>query len=491
MSDTPGDETRIGVDQWVEQSEDRREKYTGWTAPARRMFDQVSPGWRLALFLLAAAAYPFLVRGSDVRIGITVLLLAMVALGLNVVVGWAGLLDLGYVAFYGFGAYFYAIVASDQLPAHWPTWAAIPVIVATTALLGALLSLPSRRLVGDYLAIMTLFFAQIFLELVRNFERLPFVPDDLDLTGGPNGITGVEPWELFGFEINSQDLFGGVLPNFSRQYYLALIFLALLIMGLHNLNESRTGRAWRALREDTLAAEHMTIPVNRMKLLAFAVGAGIAGLTGAMFAAVQIGVFPTSFTLFFLITMYAAVILGGSGSIPGVVLGAIAIAYVPELLRDPGKAGWLFYIGLGALLYVMVKRWDHVAVTVGSVFVFGLIVRFFSGRIWDESTMGEANDAFMSRLMDDWVLILDAQRDVITNYVFVLAIVGVMLVVVARAWWRIAALVPTLYFAILVWENKLAFEPSITRQLMFGAVLVVMMAVRPQGLLGTRRVEIT
>jgi len=487
---TTSDETGIGVDEWVEQSEGRREAYSGITAPARRMFDKLTPGSRLTLFLLAAAGYPFLVRGSDVRIGITILLLAMVALGLNVVVGWAGLLDLGYVAFYGFGAYFYAIVASDQLPAHWPTWIAIPIIVAGSALLGALLSLPSRRLVGDYLAIMTLFFAQIFVELVRNFERLPFVPDDLNLTGGPNGIPGVKPFEFFGFEFNGQELLGGTLPTFSRQYYLVLVFLGLLIVGLHNLNDSRTGRAWRALREDTLAAEHMTIPVNRLKLLAFAVGAGIAGLSGALFATVQNGVFPNNFNLFVLIIMYAAVILGGSGSIPGVVLGAVAIAYVPELLRDPTKAGLLFYVGIAVVLFVLVQRWDKIAATVGGVFVLGLVVRFFSSRIWDESILGEVNDTSLSRLLDDWVLNFEAQRDVITSYAFVLAIVGVLLVVLATGWWKIAALIPTLYLAILVWENKLVFQPSITRQLLFGAVLVVMMAVRPQGLLGTRRVEI-
>jgi branched-chain amino acid transport system permease protein len=282
--------SQIGVDQWVEQADARREQYTGRTAPIRRLFDSLQPGWKLALFVAAAAIYPQLVRGSDVRVGITVLLLAMVALGLNVVVGWAGLLDLGFVAFYGFGAYFYAIVASDQLPAHWQTWIAIPVIVVATFLLGILLSLPSRRLTGDYLAIMTLFFAQVFVELVRNFQRLPFVSDDLDLTGGPNGIPGVFPWELFGFEINT----------FHRHYYLILVFVALLIIGLHNLNESRTGRAWRALREDTLAAEHMTMPVNRLKMFAFAVGAAIAGLSGTMFAAVQVGVFPNNFNLFFL-----------------------------------------------------------------------------------------------------------------------------------------------------------------------------------------------
>ena len=125
----PRNPTGIGQDQWVEQVDDRKDQYTGWTAPARRFLDQLTPGKQLLLVVVAATIYPFLVRGSDVRIGIGVLILAMLALGLNVVVGWAGLLDLGYIAFYGFGAYFYAIVASEQLPAHWPTWVAIPVIV--------------------------------------------------------------------------------------------------------------------------------------------------------------------------------------------------------------------------------------------------------------------------------------------------------------------------------------------------------------------------
>lgn len=473
--------SEIGVDQWVEQTDERRERHVGWTAPARRLLDRLPTGWRLVLLLLGVAGFPLVVPQSEIRIGITVLLLAMLALGLNVVVGWAGLLDLGFVAFYGFGAYFYAIVASEQLPAHWPTWLAIPVIVAASALLGALLSLPSRRLVGDYLAIMTLFFAQIFVELVRNFQRLPFVSEDFDLTGGPNGITGVESWDLFGFEINS----------FKRHYYLLLILLVLIIAGLHNINASRTGRAWRALREDTLAAEHMTIPANRLKLLAFSVGAAIAGLAGSIFAAVQVGVFPNNFALPFLITIYAAVILGGSGSISGVVLGAVAIGYIPELLRDPGKAGWLFYIGLAALLVLTIKRWQYITTVVVGLAAFGFVVRLISSAIWEESVLGTANDTFISRLIDGWMLILGDQQNLITNYAFVAAIAGVLVVVVTEGWWRIVALVPTIYLAILVWENKLALQPSITRQLLFGAVLVVMMAVRPQGLLGTRRVEIT
>ncbi len=473
--------SQIGVDQWVEQSGERKEQYSGWTAPARRAFDSLKPGWRLAIFLLLAALYPLLVSQSGVRIGITVLLLAMLALGLNVVVGWTGLLDLGYVAFYGFGAYFYAIVASNQLPAHWPTWIAIPVIVAATALLGALLSLPSRRLVGDYLAIMTLFFAQIFVEIVRNFERLPGVSEGFDLTGGPNGVTGVEPWELFGYEFGT----------FNRNFYLLLVLLGLLIVGLHNVEDSRTGRAWRALREDTLAAEHMTTPVNRLKLLAFAVGAAIAGLTGTIFAAVQVGVFPNNFALLFLIMIYAAVILGGLGSIPGVVLGAIAIAYTPELLRDPSTAGLLFYVGLVALVIVMLKKWRPVVAALVGLLAFGYVVRLLALAIWDESILGTANDTLISRFLDGWLLVLGRSQDIVTSYAFVFAVVGVLAVIVSKSWWRVVWLVPTLYLAIFVWENKLALQPSVTRQLLFGGVLMVMMAVRPQGLLGTRRVEIT
>jgi branched-chain amino acid transport system permease protein len=471
--------SQIGVDRWVEESADRWQQHTGWTAPARRIFDKIRPGWRLALFLIIAGTYPLLVSQSGVRIGITVLLLAMLALGLNVVVGWAGLLDLGYVAFYGFGAYFYAIVASDQLPAHWPTWIAIPVIVISTALLGALLSLPSRRLVGDYLAIMTLFFAQIFVEVVRNFSRLPGV--EFELTGGPNGITGIEPWSLFGFEFNT----------FNRNFYLLLALLALLIVGLRNIDSSRTGRAWRAVREDTLAAGHMTTPVNRLKMLAFAVGAAIAGLTGTIFAAVQVGVFPNNFLLLFLITIYAALILGGMGSIPGAVVGAVAVAFTPEILRNPGAAGWLFYLGLVALLVVTFKRWPLVASVAAGVAAFGYLVRQAALAIWDETILGVANDTFLSRLVDDWVLIIGEQQDIVSNYAFVLAVAGVLGVMMSQGLGKAVFMVPTVYLAILVWENKLALQPSVTRQLLFGGVLMVMMAVRPQGVLGTPRVEIS
>jgi branched-chain amino acid transport system permease protein len=473
--------TGIGVDEWVAQSGERREGYRGFTAPARRAFDNLRPGWRLAIVAVAAAAVPYLVKPGGVRIAIGILILAMLALGLNVVVGWAGLLDLGFVAFFGFGAYFYAIIASEQLPAHWPTWIALPIIVFFSGALGVLVSLASRRLVGDYLAILTLFFSLIFVELVRNFQRLPFVSEDLNLTGGPNGIPGVDPWDFFGFKINT----------FNRHYYVLLVLIVLLIVLLHNLSSSRTGRAWRAIRDDVLAAEHMTMPVNNLMLLAFATGAAIAGLTGTIFAAVTVGVFPTSFTLVFLITVYSAVILGGSGSIPGVLLGALVIGYLPEMLRSPRLAGLLFYLGLLVALVLLMKPWQRLVAVIGGVVVFGYVVRLVAQAVWADATTGTAAEGFISRLLDGWVLILGENAEIITNVAFVTAIAGALAVTVVKGWWQVAVLIPTIYLGVLVWENRLVFQPSLTRQLVFGALLVIMMAVRPQGLLGKKRVEIT
>lgn len=472
---------RIGVDEWVEQSDERREGYSGLTGPIRRILDDTAPGWKLVIGAVLVALPPLFLQAGQVRIGISILLLAMLALGLNIVVGWAGLLDLGYVAFAGFGAYFYAAVASDQIPARWPTAVALPVIVLLSGALGVLLSLASRRLAGDYLAILTLFFGLIFLELVRNFSRLPFVSEDFDPTGGPNGIPGVDPWSFFGFEINT----------FNRHYYLLLALLVLLIIGLHNLDNSRTGRAWRATRDDPLAAGHMTTPVNKVRMLAIAAGAAIAGFTGAAFAAVQVGVFPTNFALVFLITIYAAVILGGSGSIPGVVLGALVIGYLPELLRNPTTASWLFYLGLSVALVARMRPWKRLAGIVGGLVVFGFAVRWLVQAVWIDASTGEAAEGFLSGILDDWILILGDYQDIITNIAFVVAIGGALLTVLSRGWRQVILLIPTMYLGILVWENRLVFQPSLTRQLLFGALLVVMMAVRPQGLLGKKRVEIT
>lgn len=471
---------RIGTDEWVEQQELRTEYYTGLTAPARRAFDRIGPGPRFFAFLAVCAIFPFLTDSDGlIRVGVNVLLLALLALGLNIVVGWAGLLDLGYIAFYGFGAYTYAWLASDQFDIHLPTELAIPIVIAASALLGLLLGLPSWRLVGDYLAITTLFFAQIFFELMVNLDRLtlPWSDEPLDVTGGPNGIPGIDDMRIFTIDI----------VQVRDYYFLLLVILALVAVGLFYLNDSRTGRGWRASREDPLAAELMTTPVNRLKLLAFAMGAAVAGLTGSVFAAVQTGVFPQNFEVILLIMIYAALILGGAGSISGAVLGAIVVAAVPEILRTPENARYLFYGVLVAALLVTVRPWKRLGALAAAVVVFGFAVHELVVLAWPDA-VAEVSDGGLGGLLDAWVVVLDDHATLV-NVAFVLLVAAVLALTQVRGETRMILLVPTIYLAAFVWENRLVTEPSVTRQLLFGAVLIAMMTTRPQGLLGTPRVE--
>ena len=474
--------SRIGTDEWVEQQELRTEYYTGLTAPARRAFNRVGPGPRFFAFLAICAAFPFVTDSAFlIRVGVNVLLFALLALGLNIVVGWAGLLDLGYVAFYGFGAYMYAWLSSNHFDLELPTEATIPIVVAATALLGLLLGLPSWRLVGDYLAITTLFFAQIFVELTLNLDRvnLPWRDEPLDLTGGPNGIPGLEPMRIFTIDfLQVKDYF-----------FLLLVIFALVTVALYYVNESRTGRGWRASREDPLAAELMTTPVNRLKLLAFAMGAAIAGLSGSIFAAVQTGVFPQNFEVVLLIMIYAALILGGAGSISGAILGAIIVASVPEILRTPENARFLFYAAAIAVLVTTVRPWQRLAVVVAAVVAFGAIVYQVVALVWPAGVEGELAGGTFSGLLESWMVVPAEHQELIGNIAFVVLVACVLTLTQLRGDARLVVLVPTLYLASFVWENRLITQPSVTRQLLFGAILVAMMTRRPHGLLGTPRVE--
>lgn len=473
---------RIGTDEWVEQQELRTEYYTGLTAPARRAFDRVGPGPRFFVFLAICAAFPFVTDSPFlIRVGVNVMLFALLALGLNIVVGWAGLLDLGYVAFYGFGAYMYAWVSSDKFDLHLPTELAIPLVVTASALLGLLLGLPSWRLVGDYLAITTLFFAQIFVELALNLDRLtlPWSDEPINLTGGPNGIPGLDPMRIFTIDfLQVRDYF-----------FLLLVIFALVTVALYYVNESRTGRGWRASREDPLAAELMTTPVNRLKLLAFAMGAAIAGLSGSIFAAVQTGVFPQNFEVVLLIMIYAALILGGAGSISGAILGAIIVASVPEILRTPENARFLFYAAAIALLVTTVRPWTRLAAVVGAVIVFGALLYQLVALVWPAGVEGEPAGGTFSGLLDSWMVIPAEHQELLGNIGFVLLVAAVLALTQLQGDARAVLLVPTLYLASFVWENRLIAQPSVTRQLLFGAILVAMMTRRPHGLLGTPRVE--
>jgi ABC-type branched-subunit amino acid transport system permease subunit len=481
----PGeDQPRVGVDEWVAQYERRRARRTGTLGFVYRAWEDLPrPAWMASLVLLAVLFGIFATNSGNVRIGINTILFALLALGLNVVVGWAGLLDLGYVAFYGFGAYMYAFVASSKFGVHLPTPAAVVVVVAATALLGLLLGLSSWRLLGDYLAIVTLFFAQIFLVVTTNGNRinLPWKEEATDVTGGPNGIPGVDAFSVAGAQA----------VDVKTYYWIALGAFVLVVTGLYFLNDSRTGRAWRALREDPLAAEAMTMPVNRLKLLAFMFGAATAGLTGSIFAAVQIGVFPQNFQLFLLITVYAMVILGGAGSIGGVVIGAVTIGVTLEILRDADWGRVIFYALLVVGAAVLVRTWQAAVALVTAVLVFGMVVHELVGALWPRGVERPplAEEGPFAGLVEGWML-LPTRPGTLGNVAFVLLVFGILALTLVRGWPRIAGAVPVLYVAAFVWENKLIFQPSITRFLLVGAVLIFVMNLRPQGLMGTARVEI-
>ncbi len=286
----------------------------------------------VALLLLAL---PFLVDAGMGRTWVRILdfamLYVMLALGLNIVVGFAGLLDLGYVAFYAVGAYFYAILASPQFGLHLPFWALLPMGAGIACLFGVLLGAPTLRLRGDYLAIVTLGFGEIIRIFLNNLNA------PVNITNGPQGINMVDPVRLAGHALTRPiEIFGVQLSGAHAHYFLFLALTLLVIFAALRLQDSRIGRAWAAIREDEVAAEAMGIHTRNVKLLAFAMGATFGGLGGGLFAAFQGFVSPESFTLMESIMILCMVVLGGMGHIPGVILGAILLTVLPELLRYIG-----------------------------------------------------------------------------------------------------------------------------------------------------------
>ncbi len=258
----------------------------------------------------------------------------MLALGLNVVAGFAGLLDMAYVAFFGIGAYVFALLSSSQFNVHLPFLLTLPLAALATMGIGFALGSTSMRLKGDYLAIVTLAFAQIFKLLLLNLDR------PVNITGGVNGIYNLDPIRLFGFTIVSPVAYS----------YLIWIAAVLVVIGCARLKRSRYGRGWEAIREDELAAEAMGVNTTWMKLKAFAVGALIAGWTGAIFASFQDSVFPNNFDFPQLVIVYCMVILGGLGNVPGVILGAVFLSILPEFLREYGAYRMMTY---GLILIVL------------------------------------------------------------------------------------------------------------------------------------------
>ncbi len=467
---------QVGVDEWVARQAHRREYLPSWLGGAQRLLERI--GWwpRLAIAGLAGALLPVLgLGGFQLQVGIDSLVLVLLALGLNVVVGWTGLLDLGYIAFFGFGAYGFALLSSNQLGSHGihlPAYLSLPIVMAGTAIVGLLVGLPSRRLIGDYLAIVTLFFGEAFVEFTNNVA-----PSKL---GGPNGIVGIDTINAFGHQITTNEGY----------FYLLLVIVVLTMAVLRRLEGSRTGRGWRAVREDPLAAASMTIPVDRVKLMAFASGAMIAGLAGSIFAAQQISVFPPDFDTPYLILVYAGLVLGGAGSIAGSVTGMLVVMVIYDgVLRSPTDAGYIFYGLILLTLVAKLRPWRRLGIVLAATAVLGFAAHAIAGALSASAVAGgPQSTGWIADALRDWVIV-PANPQTPGNYGFVLLVCLLIALVQLTDRWRTILLVPTIYLASFVWETRLIAEPSVTRQLMIGAILIVMMNARPQGLLGARRVE--
>jgi len=317
----------------------------------------------LAIVLMV---FPFVAANfgnSWVRIIDMALLYIMLALGLNIVVGFAGLLDLGYIAFYAVGAYMTGLLASPQFAAviesfvntypsvgeflvwlcgpeivqngiHLSVWYIVPLGAALAALFGALLGAPTLKLRGDYLAIVTLGFGEIIRIFMNNLNA------PVNITNGPQGINLIDPIRVFGVSLAGESgskatVFIGSfsMPSVNAYYFLFLFLCAVIVFVTVRLQHSRLGRAWVAIREDEIAAKAMGINTRNIKLLAFSMGASFAGVAGAMFAAFQGFVSPESFSLNESIAVLAMVVLGGIGHVPGVILGGALLAALPEVLR--------------------------------------------------------------------------------------------------------------------------------------------------------------
>jgi branched-chain amino acid transport system permease protein len=298
----------------------------------------------IVIAAIALLALPLLLQSQGnawVRIADIALLYVLLALGLNIVVGYAGLLDLGYVAFFAIGAYLFALLGSPHLTDTFPAMKAmfpngmhssllliIPAAFGLAALFGVLLGAPTLKLRGDYLAIVTLGFGEIIRVFLNNLDH-PF-----NLTNGPKGITAIDPVHFWGLNLGKALKLGDyTISSVSLYYYLFLALVLITIVISHRLQLSRIGRAWMAIREDEIAAKAMGINTRNMKLLAFGMGASFGGVSGAMFAAFQGFVSPESFSLMESVMIVAMVVLGGIGHLPGVILGAVLLAALPEVLR--------------------------------------------------------------------------------------------------------------------------------------------------------------
>lgn len=304
--------------------------------------------------VVVALLFPVTQQGSDANmsIAIQILIFATTALGLNIVVGLAGLLDLGYIAFLGAGSYVSAMM-SNSLAAtiSWkPPFLVVAVIgAAVAATLGLIIGSPTLRVSGDYLAIVTLAFGEIFRITMNNLDG----GSGPNLTNGPNGIPGIPDLNIFGFDFGTSHSIGGITFNRYANYYVLLLLVAAFVITVFTrLNNSRIGRGWVAIREDERAAEAMGVNVFGLKLFAFASGAFLAGLAGTVKAHQDVSISPDQFVFLESAFLLAAVVLGGMGTVAGVLVGATVLKLLPEKLRFLSDYRLLMF---GALLVVMMR----------------------------------------------------------------------------------------------------------------------------------------
>ncbi|MFE4830125.1 branched-chain amino acid ABC transporter permease [Streptomyces sp. NPDC056672] len=304
---------------------------------------------------VAAACFPFTQTNDQfATIGVYILIFATVALGLNIVVGLAGLLDLGYVAFLGVGAYAAALVSgspTSPLGVHFPFWAAILVGAGASLVFGVLIGAPTLRLRGDYLAIVTLGFGEIFRITVNNTDGT----SGPDITNGSNGISSIPNLNILGFDLGAEHAIGGItIGRFANYFFLMLLITAVVVLVFRRSGDSRIGRAWVAIREDETAALAMGINGFRVKLIAFALGASLAGLAGTVQAHVTYTVTPEQYLFAWPVPpnsafLLAAVVLGGMGTMSGPLVGAALLYLIPNKLQFLGDYQ-LFAFGLALIL---------------------------------------------------------------------------------------------------------------------------------------------
>jgi len=304
--------------------------------------ERVPPLWGWGILAAVALVFPWFADNYARDVAINVLIYVALGLGLNIVVGLAGLLDLGYIAFYAVGAYTYAL-----LNTHFgvPFWLALPIGCVISAAAGAFIGYPTLRMRGDYLAIVTLGFGEIIRIVLNNWDRV---------TEGPNGILGIKAPGLYYPKLSEAGLTLGhvYIKHLTWLYYIALVIAVLTIVGVNRLDHSRVGRAWVSIREDETAAELTGIDTLRMKLLAYMLGAVFAGLAGAFYAAKVRYVNPSSFVFLESALVLCIVVLGGMGSIPGIILAAAAIIVLPEVFRDLELYRMLAFGGAMTLMMV-------------------------------------------------------------------------------------------------------------------------------------------